>query len=234
MATGQSQTLRSKQRTNIMHAYRGRGRGNSNLWLVYSIKTNKDYILPSDRQLIHWLHYLETNPEVKSFDLEPTALISVDSYEARATELDARVLLANGRVEWHEVKSDDNDVAPGKSKLEAQASAASAEGISYRTFSDKDLSPHVRVSLRWLKAIGFASVLRDRPFVQESVALDSVFLRRETGTIAELLNDLPDVDPAILKGLLVRLAISGHIHLDLNRGGFRSASIWRFSNHVVS
>ncbi|MFZ6676201.1 hypothetical protein [Undibacterium sp. Xuan67W] len=234
MSIDQSQSLRSKQRTNIMHAYRGRGRGNSNLWLVYIVKTNKDYILPSDRQLVHWLHYLETNPEVKSFDLEPTAVISADSYETRATELDAKVLLVSGRVEWHEVKSDDEEIAPGKSQLESQAAAASTEGVTYKTFSDKDLSPHVRVSLRWLKALGFASVLRDRAFVQESVALHSILLLREAGTIADLIKDLPHVDPAILKGLLIRLAISGHISLDLQRGGFRSASIWRLSKHVVS
>jgi hypothetical protein len=33
-------------------AYRSRGRMNRNLWLVYSQKTNRDWILRSDRHLV--------------------------------------------------------------------------------------------------------------------------------------------------------------------------------------
>lgn len=62
-------------------------------------------ILPSDRQLIHWLYYLETNHEVTSFDLAPEPILSKDDNETRATELDAIVTKRDGTIEWHEVKA---------------------------------------------------------------------------------------------------------------------------------
>ncbi|MET3139971.1 hypothetical protein AAKU61_004355 [Undibacterium sp. GrIS 1.2] len=69
---------KSLQRLRVFDAYRGRGHQNSNLWLVYSVKTQRDWILPSDRQLVHWIHYLETNPLVKWFDLAPEKNLSTD------------------------------------------------------------------------------------------------------------------------------------------------------------
>jgi len=204
MVDGKSQSLASGRRKSITEAYRSRGRSNSNLWLVYSIKTDRDYIFPSDRQLIHWLYFLESNPEVKSFEIEPPAIMSVDAFETRATELDAKAFFVDGRIEWHEVKSEDNELSPGKSQLQAQAAAASTEGVTYRTFSDKDISPHVRVSLRWLKAIGFAAVLRERSFSQETLALNRTIRGMCSGTVDDILQANFEFDPMIIKGLVVR------------------------------
>jgi hypothetical protein len=50
-----SRALPSKQRTNVIRAYRSRGRANRNLWLVYSPKTDRGWILGSDRHLVHWI-----------------------------------------------------------------------------------------------------------------------------------------------------------------------------------
>ncbi len=80
---------RSTLRRLIPDAYRARGHRVNNLWLVYSPKTDRDWLLPSDRQLVHWLVFLESNPEVLSFDLAPKPIISHDSNAPRAIELDA-------------------------------------------------------------------------------------------------------------------------------------------------
>src|SRR5574342_340365 len=69
-------SMKSTLRKTVMEAYRSRGKGISNLWLVYSAKTNSDWILPSDRQLIHWLYFLEANPDVRTFDLAPEPILS--------------------------------------------------------------------------------------------------------------------------------------------------------------
>lgn len=71
-------SLKSSLRQSVIGAYRARGRGNSNLWLVYSPKTDTDWLIPSDRQLVHWLYFLESNPEVRSFNLAPDPIISHD------------------------------------------------------------------------------------------------------------------------------------------------------------
>jgi len=224
----QMQSLRSKQRSNIFHAYRGRGHKDNNLWLVHSIKTDRDYILPSDRQLIHWIHYLETDRNVKMFDLMPQAIMSVDSEEVGGTELDATVMYLNGDIEWHEVKSAESETSPGKSQLQALTSATNAAGVIHRVFTDQDLKPHVVTSIRWLKAIAYASVIQTQECVAETIALQGVLQSQRVGVVRQILETLPEFEAVILQGLLVRLAIRGHVDIDLSAIGFRLATTWRW------
>jgi len=220
-------TLKSKQRSNIFHAYRVRGHRNNGLYLVYSVKANRDFVLSSDRQFVHWMHYLETNQNVKCFDLTPDAIISVDQNEAKSTELDAVVENIDGSIEWHEVKSGDREIVPGKSQLQAQA-AAQNEGVRYVTYSDKDLKPHAIESLRWLKAIAFASVLRGQEQIQSTLSLLPILQSNQVGTVRDILFEMNEYDPAVIQGLVVRFAIQGHIELDLNKRSFGLNTNWHW------
>src|SRR3546814_8184392 len=47
---------------------RGRGQRNNNIFLDDSVKTEQDWVLHGDRHLVHWIYYLETDTEVKTFD----------------------------------------------------------------------------------------------------------------------------------------------------------------------
>src|SRR5690606_23397495 len=71
------QTLPSRQRARVLEAYRGRGHRNSNLWLVYSVKQDQDLLLHSDRSMVHWLTFLESDPDVTGFAPIPDELSSV-------------------------------------------------------------------------------------------------------------------------------------------------------------
>lgn len=142
----QSASPRSKQRLRILDAYRGRGRKDNNLFLVYSVKTDRDWILPSDRQFVHWIVFLETAPNVKTFNLAPDIVFAQDEKELRGTELDAEVAMFDGHTEWHEVKSSESELEAHRSQLLAQAAAAWREGTKYRLFTDRDLTPCVRSS----------------------------------------------------------------------------------------
>jgi hypothetical protein len=154
-------SLKSSLRKSVISSYRSRGRSVSNQWLVYSPKTDSDWILPSDRQLIHWLYYLESNPEVVSFNLHPDPILSQDDVEVRATELDAIANLRDSSVEWHEVKAGkEKDDPTHQSQLIAQSIAASRQRVTYKRFNDIDLEPKVRVAMRWFKAIGYAAAIR--------------------------------------------------------------------------
>jgi hypothetical protein len=224
---------RSQQRYRLLDAYRGRGRRNNNLFLVYSVKTQRDFILPSDRQFIHWIHFLETAPDVKTFEIAPKAAISHDSKELRATELDAYVRYWDGREEWHEVKSDEKSIQDANPQLLAQSSLSSKLGTSYIVISDEELKPHVESSLRWLKVITYASTLRDFPLIfQTTKLLDYCALHRQ-GTLGELIKaleaEIPDTE--IIKGLVARLAIIGSLSLDLSQFGFSAAAGWLWCPH---
>lgn len=222
----QFKSLRSKQRSEVISAYRGRGKRNNNLWLVYSVKTDRDWILPSDRQLVHWIYYLETNPLVASFDLMPIPIISHDGEETRGTELDAIVMNTDGSTEWHEVKSSESEKTRARSQLNAQSSAAVAAAATYRIFTDTDLRPLGRISIRWLKAICSAAAIRGQEQVQATLSILSIIQSQQAGYVVDLVDELAGFDSAILLGVLARLTIQGHVNLDLQTKGYGYSTRW--------
>lgn len=56
---------RNAQRLRIIDTYRGLARRNTNLFLIYSIKMDRDWMISGDRPFVHWIYYLETDPDVK-------------------------------------------------------------------------------------------------------------------------------------------------------------------------
>lgn len=222
-------SMKSTLRKTVRAAYRSRGKGNSNLWLVYSAKTNSDWILPSDRQLIHWLYFLEANPDVRTFNLALDPILSEDENETRATELDAVVTLQNGQVEWHEVKAGftKNDSAH-TSQATAQARAAEKEHVTYRRFDDTDLKPIAKVALRWSKAMGFAAAIAEHDYIACRTSMIQAVKRLSNGTVGQLLSELAEHDPAVVHGMLVRLAVAGVVHIDLSTMTYGLMTRWTY------
>jgi hypothetical protein len=221
--------MKSTLRKTVLEAYRSRGKSINNLWLVYSAKTNSDWILPSDRQLIHWLYFLEANADVRTFDLAPEPILSEDENEARATELDALVTTRMGQVEWHEVKAGrgkkDSAHAP---QATAQARAAAKEHATYRRFDDTDLKPHAKVAMRWAKAMSFAAAIAGQEYIACRTSMLLAFKRRGSGTVRQLLDDLAECDSAVVHGMLVRLAVTGIVHIDLSVATYGLMTHWTY------
>lgn len=199
------------QRLRLFEAYRGRGRRIANLFLVYSIKTDRDWIISGDRRFIHWIYYLEIDPSVKSFEFTS----EFDRNKERVWVVD--VLLSNGTRVTHYVGHSLND---DHAALEA------------RVFTDEILRPVVKVSLRWSKAIGFAAALRNYEHPHHSVALLEYFRQQRNGNVGQVLRepDLCEDDPARTLGLIVRFGIRGQINLDLTSNSFGYNTPWRLSN----
>lgn len=220
------QSPRATLRRSVRESYRARGKGNSNLWLVYSEKTNRDWLLPSDRQLIHWLYYLEAARDVVNFDLAPEPVLSVDDKEARKTELDAIAVFRDGHSEWHEIKAESRPNSTDRSQFLSQAAAAATEGVKYRVFDDRDLRPVARLALRWIKPLGFAAVLRGQEEIPCRNALAIYINDKKSGTVETLVSDLSLFDPPILIGMLVRFAVRGGVDLDLQSRTFGWQTRW--------
>lgn len=228
MATSNASPKSNIRRT-VLSAYRARGRSINNLWLVYSPKTDSDWILPSDRQLVHWLSFLEANPEVVTFDLSPDPIISHDGDEPKATELDAIVTLRSGHIEWHEVKAGRiKGASEQESQLIAQTRASSKQRVTYRRFDDTELEPTVRFAMRWLKAIGFAAAIRGKDHIPTRTALALRLKEQSQGHIKDILKLMEDYDSPVVLGLLVRLASQGIISLDLDKVSFGLQSRWAY------
>lgn len=218
---------KSSLRKSILGIYRGRGHGNNNLWLVYSVKTNKDWVLPSDRQLVHWLYYLESNPDVASFDLAPDRLISHDGYEARGTELDAVAVYRNGQIEWHEVIAEEFGNPEKQSQSRAQVQAATAFSAKYRRFNDRDFKgAPTTIGLRWLKPLAFAEVIRDQELIPYRSSLAAYCEYKKKGVLKDILNDLNGLDSAALLGMLTRFASENIVTIDLTKAPFGPCTKW--------
>lgn len=216
-------------RKSLLETYRARGKSINNLWLVYSPKTDCDWILPSDRQLVHWLYYLEANPEVKSFDLAPEQLLSHDEHEARGTELDAVAILKNGHTEWHEVKAGVAKESPEyKSQFTAQSNEASRQHATYKRFDDRELKPKVKIAMRWLKAINYATAIRGEEHKACLTALRTVIKQQGSGNLQRLLSQLQEHDSAVVFGVLVRIAITGEVSLNLDKSTFGLQTRWDY------
>ncbi|SFD30413.1 hypothetical protein SAMN05216204_12168 [Massilia yuzhufengensis] len=225
-------SLSSKQRLRVLASYRGRGRANSNLWLVYSVKTSRDWMLHSDRELVYWLSYLETNPAVAwfSFDDENSAggdearQITVNFTGARAS-----VLLRNRPS----VTSPEELVGP-TSEFTPTADVV-LPGMS--ELSSDQLKQRVPSAMRWLKAISFAAAIRDMELTNESAALVSALRARGAGVLADIEADLAAFDPPTVYGLVVRMSIAGSLTLDLSHHPFCEATKWTTPDrelHVVT
>lgn len=222
-----SRSPRSTLRRSIPEAYRARGHRVNNLWLVYSAKTDRDWLLPSDRQLVHWLAFLESNPEVLTFDLAPEPVLSHDDLETRATELDAMVVFRDRHVEWHEVKAGRILKDTDRSQFLAQEAAANQAGAIYRIFNDEDLIPKARIATRWLKAMGFAEAIRGQEHGACRLSLVAYLNGKKGGHVRSILSELESFDPAVVLGTLVRLSVSGTVQLDLEERSFGFGTRWR-------
>jgi hypothetical protein len=222
-------SLKSSLRKSVIGTHRARGKGLSNLWLVYSIKTNNDWILPSDRQLIHWIYFLEINPKVATFDLAPDPILSADENETRATELDAYVEYKDGSSEWHEVKANAKRNDPSHlSQKQAQINASLKTRVNYKRFNDDELKPKVKIALRWLTAISFAAQIRDQEHLACRTSLVMTFKKLESGNVKTILDELEVFEKVIVLGMLVRLAIEGVISLNLNNKTFGLLTPWQY------
>lgn len=201
---------KSQQRTRVFETYRGRGHRNNNLWLVYSVKTRRDWILNSDRKLIHWIRYLETDPRVTSFEF--IADDTSAAYEPDCGDHYADVWLKNGNRERHLITAS----RPDRQLALDLPSVTPDGGAMCRNFGDDELAPHAFVATRWLKAIAYAAAIRDQEHAHVRTALAATFHSRAQGTLRDVLDVVEGLDPPVVIGMLVRTAILGAVELDLS------------------
>lgn len=225
-----SSTLPSAQRARVFEAYRGRGRRTNQLWLVYSVKTNRDWILSSDRQFVHWLAFLEANPSVSAFDFP----LATNKEFAKHCIVD--VQMYDGSREQHKVYS--GTLTPETySSSGADNADTLNDSLKQKCFGDAELKPMVPFAMRWHKALSFAAILRGQEQVPSRIALVTAIKSRVSGTVKDLLADIGPFDEPVILGMLVRIAIEGVITLDLHSQGFCYSTPWQICeafDHVVS
>ncbi|WP_429554592.1 hypothetical protein [Paraburkholderia sp. MM5477-R1] len=204
----------------MLLAYRSRGRANRNLWLVYSLKMNRDWILGSDRHLVHWILFLETNPDVRSFALEPD-----DNPPAGGSEeldFDAAADLTAGGREYHKLLL--GATAEDRSGLPLEVNESDKKNV--RIFTEGDLSARAEEAMRWLKVLSYSAAIRDEAQTGASETAITIMRGLGSGTIRDVVQAMRDFDSQIAIGIISRMAVLGHVALDLSTAGFTFSSPW--------
>ena len=187
IATGRGPAPSSKLRKAVFEACGQRAEHASNLWLVYSARRDRQWVLTSDVEYLHFL-CLEFDPAVLEFDLKPEPQIVRLREEDRKTTFDAIVRFRDGHTECRELKRDAEPLPEPEEtlraalQLEAQEVAAKRYGGRYVRLLLADLDPyHLRIqnSLRMLR---FLTAAKDEPLGELRNAI-AMAVRRHDGPI---------------------------------------------------
>lgn len=185
-------SLKQEHRRRILQEARARGHGSSNLWYVYSVKLNRDLVLPSDSALIYWVVFLEIDLDVVEF-----------SQSEGGDGFDFLVKKQSGSVS--EVVFSDLEEPSG-----------SEEGCTIR-ISRRQLLSKAPLAIKAMKAMAYAAAIRGSACTAASNAVRAIEVSLGAGDVQAVLRNAPLIAPPIICGVLVRHFIAGLIEIDLTK-----------------
>lgn len=211
-----------------VHAFTKRGKVFGSVWRVYSAKCDQDFLLSSDRELAHWILFLEFNPDVIRFDLNPAPRSQSMELGAKKTILDAEVIVRSGAIEWHEIKegSFDKD-ALSTPQIDLQRELAKSAGVKYRIFNDDDFAPRASSIMPLLKVAACLAAGRHF-FIAPAINLDvaDYFIGHASGTLGEYLKHLNRHSQDVLLYLFCQYYSLGKIAVEFEGAFFAKNTKW--------
>lgn len=139
----------------VRSALAQRGHGVGSISYVYSPKNDRDFVLPTDIELLHFLH-LEASSEVQSYDLDPERVVAhVAGRGYVASKPDAVVQLFSGGQRLVKVKYQvdlDNDIRAA-AQVAVQKQAAEKIGAEWSAYTDTMAQAEDRLLHDWLQIV---------------------------------------------------------------------------------
>ncbi|QRR07710.1 hypothetical protein FPJ27_15780 [Burkholderia sp. MS455] len=214
-------TLSSQQRANVLKAYRYRGRRDRQLYLTYSVKMDRDCILSSNYRFLHWLLYLEADHNVMTFEICDEA--SAEKVAVIKGSVDAWVTTRDRHIIGHRILADERAAAE-RSELSDHACLE----VETRIILQSDLRTKSVLAMRYAKIVCFGTALRDQRLESQTMLVTEVARSMSSGTVGQLLREVPSVDDPVAKGLIARLALTGWLSLDVSHRGYTSDTQWQW------
>ena len=207
-----------KRRLN--NAVGAREKLNFNLWYVYSPKNKRDWVLDSDLAFQYYL-YLESHPDVESYDLQlEPELVKVGPDNHRTT-FDANVLLRDGsREEWEFKNSDelaDESAIRAQQQRDAQIASAEERGTVARTKTELELEPYQQRLQNWRRMLAPMSRARDENINVTKSAVAIALSAKSEITIGELLERFPQASHPHLFASIFTLLQEGSARSDVDQ-----------------
>lgn len=198
-----------------------RGQYFGNLWAVYSCKANEVLLLSTDRQLAHWLLFLEFSPLIQNFSFRSGSL-DLAKHSGIVLDYHVEAVLVEGGNELHYLQLE------GRSeKFEDKVLVANQYNYKYREFNDEDWVPKRNHILPLLKVASFLAGSRNL-YIPEKLhekSIDYVKAFR-SGTLRGFLSALSSFDRNLILVVFSRLFLLRVISVEFDVSFFSQDTQW--------
>lgn len=204
------QTVKSTAKNNLYKKYGGKGGRANNIWLVYSEKMHRDFALNSDVRLFHWICWLETNTQVRSFEYFD---------KNTSADPDGELLTMDGSAKRFWITKNNS----------TEHSVCNTERSNRIFVSPLEIISKAPEAMRLFSALSFCAGVRGQelaPIENKLILIERQMIR---GTVKQLLKALSGVDESLVIGVIVRHMIHCIIDVDLTRDTFGRQTRWHLS-----
>lgn len=208
--------LGTRFRGKLASAYGQRAHHESNLWYVYSPRTNSDWVLRGD---LEWDHFVlsESDVRIKNIDFSPAPVAGVfDDGTHYRTILDAVVTYHDGAIEWREVKPLDASRSRTERQHRAQLEATRVAKVAYTRWTEVELHANPLKLANWRRAIAWMAAARDYPLALQRTDLAGYLHIHETVTLGDLALYVGDAAFPLFMAAALRSVQSGDCLSDLD------------------
>lgn len=206
-------------RGQLAEAYGARGHGRSNLWLVYSPKADRDFVLRSDLEFGHFL-WVESDPAIKRVDYAPAKRVASIAGDAFGTVVDAEIELQVGVHIWREVKSstdlESDATTRANLQLLIELQAATELAARHEVVTEKDIYACPQRIHNWLRIVPWLAQAREWTLIDFQNDVAALINARRHVTLDEVRVLGPPDRAALYLAALFRSVQQGRFASDLN------------------
>jgi hypothetical protein len=210
----QPQDVRQQVRASIKR----RGRRKYNVWTGYASKGgSRAFTLDGTPNTLH-LIWMEGDPDVIEYQIPSERTIVRGNEGSQGTVPDAICRLRSGRIEWREIKTDEDAKGLRRESTDqiiAQVTAADDDGATWRLITMRDLARHATLIKNWRR--GLAYLWAATEFDLRPYAFDiRVVLRGDKAmSLKQILGAYDPDKEALLIAAFFRMVQAGEIQADL-------------------
>lgn len=203
-----------------------RGMHFGNLWAVYSFKAEEILLLSTDRQLAHWVLFLEFSPAVKTFSFK-TGIKEFAQNPGFTLNYHAEIVPVEGYNELHYLQ-----VEGHTESFSEKVFVASKYKYNYREFNDEDWVPRRDQILPLLRVASFLAGSRNL-YIPSALREKSLryILTIRSGTLRGFLSALSEFEKNLILVIFTRLFSERLISVDFELCFFSKDTLWRLNEY---
>ncbi|HJW54325.1 MAG TPA: hypothetical protein VJ577_03555 [Burkholderiaceae bacterium] len=210
----QSQDVRQQLRASIKR----RGRRKYNVWTGYASKGgSRPFTLDGTPNTLH-LIWMEGDPDVVEYQIPSERTVARGNEGPQGTVPDAICLLRSGRIEWREVKTDEDAEGlrqKSSDQVITQVAGADADGATWRLITMREIARHATLIKNWRRGLAYLWAAADfdlRPYAYD---IGVVLRSDKTMSLKQVLDAYGSEKEALLIAAFFRMAQMGEILTDL-------------------